>query len=101
MPITFNAVRSVPKATKARIRLVTTEAVEAGVSGVADGQLDSAGFNGKAGETHVYPDGKRTEVLIGMGAADGVELTAVRNAAAGVARKFGRWHDVALMQRLL
>ena len=50
MPITFNAVRTVPKAAKARIRIVTTEAVESGISGVPDGQLDQAGFTGKAGE---------------------------------------------------
>ncbi|MDG1878664.1 MAG: leucyl aminopeptidase [Acidimicrobiales bacterium] len=96
MPIMFNAVRSVPKATKARIRLVTSQSVEAGLSEVADGQLDSAGFSGKAGETHVYLDGKRTEILIGMGGTESVTPAAVRNAGAGVARKFGRYGKIGV-----
>lgn len=96
MSITFNAVRSVPKAVKARVRLVTSEAVEAGIAGVPDGQLDSAGFAGKAGEKHVYPDDKRTEVLVGVGAADTVDTHAIRAAAATVGRNFGRYGRIGV-----
>ena len=96
MSITFNAVRSVPKAVKARVRLVTSETVEAGIAGVPDGQLDSAGFAGKAGEKHVYPDGKRTEVLVGVGAADTVDTHAIRAAAATVGRNFGRYGRIGV-----
>ena len=96
MPITFNAVRSVPKATKARVRLVTTEAVDAGIAGVPDGQLDSAGFAGKEGEKHVYPDGKRTEALVGVGPADAVDTGSIRAAAATIGRAFGRYGKIGV-----
>ena len=49
MAITFTATRSIPKSTKVRVRIVTTDAVEAGVAGIPDGQLSSAGFAGKPG----------------------------------------------------
>ena len=39
MAITFTATRSIPKSTKVRVRIVTTDAVEAGVVGIPDGQL--------------------------------------------------------------
>jgi leucyl aminopeptidase len=96
MPITFNVVRTIPKATKARIRLVTTEAVEAGLSSINDEELDSAGFAGKEWEIHVSPDGRRTEVLVGMGAADAVDAAAIRDAAAGVARRFGHFGRIGV-----
>jgi len=91
MPITFTAVRSVPKATKVRVRLVTSEAVEGGIAGVPDGQLDAAGFNGGSGEKHVHPAGNRTEVLVGVGAAASLDAAAIRAAAAVVGRGFGRY----------
>ena len=65
--------------------------MEAGVVGIPDGQLSSAGFAGKPGDTHVHPDGKRTEVLIGIGDAADVDTDAVRRAAAAVGRRFGRY----------
>ncbi|NDH98677.1 MAG: hypothetical protein EBZ17_14705, partial [Actinobacteria bacterium] len=80
-----------PKSTKVRVRIVTTDAVEAGVVGIPDGELSSAGFAGKPGDTHVHPDGKRTEVLIGIGDAADVDTDAVRRAAAAVGRRFGRY----------
>ncbi|MEO0494898.1 MAG: hypothetical protein AAF081_15935 [Actinomycetota bacterium] len=91
MAITFTATRSVPKATKVRVRIVTTDAVEAGVDAIPDGQLESAGFTGKAGDKHVHPDGKRTEVLIGIGAAAKVDTNTLRRAAAAAGRGFGRY----------
>ena len=90
MAITFTATRSIPKSTKVRVRIVTTDAVEAGVAGISDGQLSSAGFSGKPGDTHVVPDGKRTEALIGIGDAADVDTDAVRRSAAAVGR-FGRY----------
>ena len=91
MAITFSATRSIPKSAKVRVRIVTTDAVEAGIAGVPDGQLESAGFGGKAGEKHVYPDGKRTEVLVGIGAAADVDTESIRKAAAAAGRSFGRY----------
>ena len=91
MAITFTATRSIPKSTKVRVRIVTTDAVEAGVAGIPDGQLSSAGFSGKPGDTHVHPDSKRTEVLIGIGDAADVDTDAVRRSAAAVGRRFGRY----------
>ncbi len=90
MAITFTAVRSVPKAAKARIRIVTTDAVDAGVSGVSAAQLDQAGFSGKAGETFVVHDDKRTEALVGIGAAAEVDAKAVRTAGAAIGKGFAR-----------
>lgn len=91
MAITFTAVRSVPKSTKVRVRLLTTDAVEAGVSELPEGQLDSAGFTGAPGEKHVHPAGGRTEVLVGVGSASLVDTNAIRSAAAVIGRSFGRY----------
>ena len=90
MAITFTAVRSVPKAAKARIRIVTTDDVEAGISGVTAAQLEQAGFTGKAGERFVVHEAKRSEALVGIGAAADVDTKAIRTAGASVGRGFAR-----------
>ena len=90
MTITFHAVRSVPKAAKAALRIVTTEQVKAGIDGAPSGQLKAAGFEGKAGQTHTWPDGDRVMALVGVGDADEVDNDAVRRAGAAIGRAFGR-----------
>ena len=90
MTITFHAVRSVPKAVKAAVRIVTTEQVKAGIDGAPSGQLKAAGFEGKAGQTHTWPDGDRVMALVGVGDADEVDNDAVRRAGAAIGRAFGR-----------
>lgn len=90
MTITFHAVRSVGKAAKAAIRIVSVEAVSAGVEGVPSGQLSAAGFEGKEGETHTWPDGDRVMALVGVGDAADVDRDAIRRAGAVIARGFGR-----------
>ena len=82
MTITFHAVRSVPKAAKAALRIVTTEQVKAGIDGASSGQLKAAGFEGTAGQTHTWPDGDRVMALVGVGDADEVDNDAVRRAGA-------------------
>ena len=90
MAITFTAARSVPKAAKARIRIVTTDDVEGGVSGVSAAQLEQAGFTGKVGERYVVHEAKRTEALLGIGAAADVDAKAIRTAGASAGRGFAR-----------
>jgi len=90
MTITFHAVRTVSKATKASIRIVTTDQVEDGIDGVPAGQLKAAGFEGKSGQTHTWPDRDRVLALVGIGAAAEVDTDAVRRAGAVAARGFGR-----------
>ncbi|MEZ5243807.1 MAG: leucyl aminopeptidase [Acidimicrobiales bacterium] len=90
MTITFHAVRTVPKAAKAAIRVVTTEQVEAGIDGVPGSQLTAAGFEGKAGQTHTWPDGERVMGLVGVGAAEELDADAVRRAGAAIGRGFAR-----------
>ena len=88
MTVSFRAVRSIPKAAKAVIRLVTTDQVEAGVDGAPATQLKAADFEGKVGQTHTWPDEGRVRVLIGVGAPDEVDTDAIRRAGASVARGF-------------
>ena len=89
MTITFHAARTVPKAAKAAIRIVTTEQVSAGTGLPAGGQLKAAGFEGKTGQTHTWPDGDRVMGLVGAGEASELDADAVRRAGAVIARGFG------------
>jgi leucyl aminopeptidase len=90
MTITFHAARTVPKAAKAAVRIVTTDQVGAGVAGVAAKQLENAGFEGKAGQTHSWPEDGRVMALVGAGDASDVDTEAVRRAGAAIGRGFGR-----------
>jgi len=90
MTITFHAVRTVSKAAKAAIRIATAEEVTEGVPGVPPAQLKAAGFEGKVGQTHTWPEGDRVFALVGIGAAEEVDTDAVRRAGAVIARGFGR-----------
>jgi leucyl aminopeptidase len=90
MTITFHAVRTVSKATKAAIRIVTAEQVTDGVAGVAPAQLKAAGFEGKAGQTHTWPVDGRVMALVGVGDTAEFDTEALRRAGAAIARGFGR-----------
>jgi leucyl aminopeptidase len=90
MAITFHAVRSIPKAAKAAVRVVTVEQVSAGIDGAPKSQLKNAGFEGKSGQAHSWPDGNRVQVLVGIGGADDVDANAIRRAGAILARGQGR-----------
>ncbi len=96
MAITFKAVRAVPKTATASIQLVTVEAISGGLAPVAAAELDTAGFEGKAGETHISPDGTRVVGLVGIGEAADVDSDAVRVAGATAARTFGRYTKLGL-----
>ena len=97
MAITFHAVRTVPKAPKASIRLVTSDAVNDGIDGVDATQLENAGFEGKVGEVHTWPDGARVGALIGIGPVADADADAVRCAGATVGRSFARHARVGVM----
>ena len=90
MTISFHAVRTVPKAAKAAIRIVTAEQVADGIDGTTAAQLEAAGFEGKEGQTHTWPDGDRVQVLVGAGDAADLDNDAVRKAGAAIGRGFGR-----------
>ncbi len=90
MTTTFHAARSVPKPAKAVIRIVTTDSVTDGIDGVSAEQLANAGFEGKTGETHTWPDGTKVGALVGVGAAADVDGDVVRRAGAAIGRGFSR-----------
>ena len=90
MALTFHAVRSIPKAAKASVSLVTTDAVDDGTAGAPKAQLEAAGFEGKVGQTHSWPDGGRVRALVGVGSAEKLTTDGIRRAAASIARSFGR-----------
>jgi leucyl aminopeptidase len=97
MAISFHAVRTVPKPAKAAIRLVTSEQVTAGVSGVSAAQLKNAGFEGKLGQTHIWPSGGRVEALVGVGPEADVDGVSIRRAGAGIGRSFGRHSRIGVL----
>ena len=90
MNVSFHAVRTVPKAAKVTIALVTTDSVTDGIDGVDSKQLDGAGFEGKPGQVHTWPEGGRMRALVGVGAAVDLDGSAVRVAGAAIARAHGR-----------
>ncbi len=90
MSITFHASRTIPKAAKASVRLVTSEEVSEGIEGLPDKQLANAGFEGKADETHTWPDSGRVGALVGVGAAAEVDTDKLRRAGAAIGRGFAR-----------
>ncbi len=97
MTTTFHAVRSVSKAAKAAIRIVTTEQVGAGIAGAPAGQLKAAGFEGKVGQTHTWPEGERVLALVGIGDAGEADTDAIRRAGAVIARGFGRHARIGIV----
>ncbi len=90
MTTTFIASRSIPKAAKAAVSIVTSDAVEAGIAGVDAKQLEAAGFEGNGGQTHTWPDKGQVRALVGIGAAADVDTNAVRAAGASIGRGFSR-----------
>ncbi len=90
MTITFHAARAVTKAAKAAIQLTTTEQVENGLTDVPAAQLAAAGYEGKVGETHTWPDGDRVMALVGVGPAADLDVDGVRRAGAAIGRGFAR-----------
>lgn len=90
MPITFSAVRTVPKTAKAAIRVVTTDAVSDGIKGAPAAQLKNAGFEGKPGQVHTWPSDGRVSALVGMGGADDGDADAIRRAGAVIGRQFAK-----------
>ena len=90
MSVSFHAVRSVPKAAKVAVSIVTSGQVDDGVDGVDPAQLKGAGFDGKKGQVHTWPEGGRMRALVGAGPAADLDGTAIRAAGAAIARAHGR-----------
>ncbi len=96
MAVTFHAVRSVPKVANASVQIVTTDVVSSGVPGVDPGQLENAGFEGKAKQVHTWPSGGRVNALIGIGPEADADLQSIRSASATIGRTLGRNRRVAV-----
>ena len=96
MAVSVHGVRSAPKKASAVVAVVTSEEVQAGVDGFDPGQLEMAGFEGKADQVYRQPADGRVDGLVGVGAADSVDAGAIRRAGAAAARSFGRHERVAL-----
>ncbi|MEM7140363.1 MAG: leucyl aminopeptidase [Actinomycetota bacterium] len=96
MALSFHAARSIPKTAKAAITLVTTEAVADGSVAPSTAQLKAAGFDGKVGQTHTWPDGDRVHALVGVGGAEKLTTDGIRRAGASTARAFGRHARIGL-----
>ena len=96
MTPSFHAVRSVPKAAKVQIAFVTSDAVSRGIDGVDSKQLAGAGFEGKLGQVHTWPEAGRMRTLVGVGPADDLDGSAVRAAGAALARAHSRHTRVAV-----
>ena len=90
MTVSFHAVRSVPKAAKVQIALVSSDAVSRGIDGVDSKQLAGVGFEGKLGQVHTWPEAGRMRALVGVGPADDLDGSAVRAAGAALARAHSR-----------
>ena len=96
MPITVHAVRSVPKAATTSVAFVTSEDVEAGLSGFDTGILDTSGFEGKADQVHLEPADGGFAGLVGLGPAAQVTAATIRRASAVLARSCSRHARVAV-----
>ena len=96
MPITVHAVRSVPKAAATSVAFVTSEDVEAGLSGFDTGVLDTSGFEGKADQVHLEPADGGFAGLVGLGPAAKVTAATIRRAGAVLARSCSRHARVAV-----
>ena len=96
MAISVHGVRSTPKKASASVALVTSEAVQAGIDGFDPSQLKMAGFEGKADQVYRQPADGRVDGLVGVGAAESADATAIRRAGAAAARSFGRHEHIVL-----
>ena len=98
MPISFRAVRVLPKRAKAHIWIVTSEAVAAGLGDIDGSDLKNADFSGKDGQLHTWPNEGRVAALVGVGPQADVDTNKLRRAGAVIGRKFGKqtWIGVDL-----
>lgn len=97
MALSLHAARSVPKAAKAAITLVTSDAVDAGDTAAPAAQLKAAGFEGEAGQTHAWPDGDRQIALVGLGPADELTTDGIRRAGAAIGRGFSHHNRIGVV----
>ena len=104
MPISYRAVRVLPRRARAHVWIVTSEAVAAGV-GLIDGldqidrrDLDNADFSGQAGQTYTWPVNGRVGALVGVGPRAEVDAERLRRAGAAIGRRLGNhnWVGAAL-----
>ena len=98
MPISYRAVRVLPKRARTHVWIVTSEAVADGLEGIDSKDLDNADFSGALGQTYTWPADGRLRALVGVGPRAEVDADRLRRAGAAVARKFGNqtWVGAAL-----
>ena len=85
-----------PKAATTSVAFVTSEDVEAGLSGFDAGVLDTSGFEGKADQVHLEPAAGGFAGLVGLGPAAKVTAATIRRAGAVLARSCSRHARVAV-----
>lgn len=78
-----------PRRAKAHIRVVTSEAVDAGLAQIDGGDLKRAEFSGSAGQSYTWPDEGRVAALVGVGRRTEADTDALRRVGATIGRKFG------------
>lgn len=96
MSVTFTAVRSIPKSVTARALLITKESLDDGVSGFSPPRLVQAGFSAGSGETFLAADDGGCTLLVGLGSADSVTTTSVRQAGATIGKQLGRFRRIGV-----
>ena len=98
MPISFRAVRILPKRAKAHIWIVTSDAVAAGFDQIDGSDLRNADFSGKTGQLYTWPTEGRVAVLVGVGSKADVDTNRLRRAGAIIGRKLSNqtWIGVDL-----
>jgi len=96
MALEFHAVRTIAKATKVVIDMVTSDCVSSGDAPADAGQLANAGFEGCAQEIHSWPADARTHALVGVGGVGEVDLRSIRRAGGAIARAFDRHRRISI-----
>ena len=89
MPISYRAVRVLPKRAKAHVWIVTSEAVVGGLAQIDSSDLKNADFSGKVGQTYTWPVEGRVAALVGVGPRADVDTNGLRRAGAAIGRKLG------------
>ncbi len=100
MPISFRAVRVLPKRAKAHIWIVTPETVAAGLEQIDRVDLSNADFSGREGQIYTWPEEGRVAALVGVGRRAEADAGKMRRAGAAIGRKLGNhaWVGVDLAE---
>lgn len=94
--ISVTVAKSVPKGATAVAYAAATKGAVPRQLGMNRAGLDANDFSGKVGEMLAVPNGDGVVYAIGVGDADSIDITALRNAAANFARAAGKHSHLAI-----